>query len=227
MQRENDWVSAPKDYEELVRWYKPYLINFLGQQGIVEGEREDVFMSILEKAMIKDVLAQFDPTRTFDYGGKQHQANFKGFITSFFKSYIPGWLVRQTNRAKREALICDAPLNSGNAEAGYGGDTWVSLNGPVESDFVEDVIAEAATNGFREYLRELPVKSTGDKLDMLAFFDYRLSQVQSNGKVSNRDVEVYFGRSHTCVNSWTWRLRQEFCNWSGMALPAKKPCPPR
>lgn len=224
MLRDNDWVSAPKDYEELVRWYKPYLINFLGQQGIVEDEREDVFMSILEKAMLKDVLAQFDPTLTFNYAGKTHQANFKGFITSFFKSYVPGWLVRQTNRARREALICDAPvgtdLNNGTA-------AWVELHGPIEEDFVEDVIADDVAESFRQHLRDLPAKSSGDKLDMLQFFDYRLAQVRKDGRVSNRDVEVHFGRSHTCVNSWTWRLRQEFCQWSGMKLPAKKPCPPR
>ncbi len=223
-----DWVSAPADYEELVRRYKTYLINFLRQQGIVEGDREDVFMSILEKAITRDILAQFNPDLTFQHGGTTHRANFKGFITSFFKSYVPGWLVRQNNRLRREPLLCDGAA-SGAADEGDQS-RWIDWHGPVDHDEnLGGVEADDLARRFRQHLAGLPPRKGGssDQLDMLAFFDFRLNEVERTGRVANKDVEQHFGKSHTCVNSWTWRLRQEYCDWAGIPLPAKKSCPPR
>lgn len=228
MRRDNDWVSAPADYEQLVRWYKTYLMNFLGQHGIRDDEREDVFQSILEVALKKGILEQFNPDAVFVYQGKEHKANFKGFITSFFKSYLPGWLDRQTKRQRREALICDTPVSvgadSGNPSTGA---PWVELYGPSSPDASEQVIGEDVAATFRRYLENLPTRHAGDQLDMVAFLDYRLGQVERDGKVSNREVEAHFGRSHTCVNGWTWRLRAAFSDWSGTPLPAKKGSAPR
>lgn len=213
-----DYVSAPASYEELYRMYYNYVVSLVRRMGIDEDRKEDVASSILLRFYERDFLAKFDPSLVFSYNGEKRPARFKSFLSKFVIIYVRSHREKQINRARRELLICDSPIDDSSWLDFFGG----RVQGP-EDDVIEMLSEQELVADLRRHLTTIPRRSVHDMCDLPAVFDVLVEQIREYGRYDVAQLKVHFGVSATSMHSWLWWLRANLAEYLRRPLPAKRP----
>lgn len=201
MPRTKEFV--PANYSELFSHYYEYVQKLVVASGIEFQSAEDVTMAILTTFMEKDVLSDFDPERVH-HGRK---AVFMTFLSGFVRIYVRHYRDKQAKLVVREGRSTDVRISQ--FEGDVGGDTWIDVFGPiVETDY--DAVYDASfLSGIRSHLATASAGRKDSKLDLVAFFDALMTQMDMDGEVSTTALMAHFGVTRTTIHNWMDRLRTE------------------
>lgn len=220
-----DYMSAPQDYAELFHTYYPYVVNLVNKFGITEDNKEDVASEILTRFMERGFLEKFDPSLTFFYNGEQRPARFKTFLSRFVLTYVQGHYDKQKRIAKRETQLCDVMFRE---SWGHGAEAlrWVDLYGDSHEGHEEAVLdavrEEDLARGLRNYLADIPHRSTGDRCDLVALFDAVRTQCLDKGCYDITALKEQFSVSSTAMHTWIWWLKENIAEALGLPVPPKR-----
>lgn len=228
-----DYVSAPKDYDDLFRTYYEYVVNLCGQFGIDENNREDAASEILTRFMERESLEKFDPELTFDYRGELRPARFKSYLSRAVDMYSRGIRDKQQKLARRERQICDTTPVAESLRSSFtylstaNQASWAEVFGvPVQdhADGVHDVIDwETEAHAIKRMLRTVPRRNSHDRCDLPELFDAVCAQVLAYGEYDIAILKDKFGVSTTAMHSWMWWLKENIAHFYGREVPPKRP----
>lgn len=214
--------SAPKDYADFFRRHYAYVVRIVERAGIEPDSAEDVASEIMIKLMEKDILADFQPGLTFLYEREIRQANFRSFFTSYVNKAVRGYKDKQRKLMDNEWMLIDSPARTED------GNLWLDNHRQERS--AEEVVL--STEGLRllleemrSYLSGIEKTSRSDQLDMVAFLDAAVKQLDENPEAKKLDLSAlreHFGCSSTAINTWMWRVRKALAVMLGRRVPQKR-----
>ncbi len=217
-----DYVSAPKDYDELFRIYYPYVVALVKKNGISDRNKEDVAAEILTRLYERNFLALFNPDMTFTHGARTHKARFKTFLSYSVIGYCMSARDKETRLNNRENLLMDSPTSYFDIDS-----TWAEWWGVEATDSHEDEILDMVEGNelvadIRAYLATIPRRNPSDRCDLVALFDAVVRQIASTGKISVKELKTMFDIKGTGINSWMWWLKGNLSQYLGVPLPPRR-----
>jgi len=221
-----DYVSAPKDYDQLHRIYYDYVVALCKRAGIEENRSEDVASDILFRFFERDFLHKFNPDLVFQYRGQDRPARFKSFLTQFVLTYVRGHRDRLMRQTTREVLICDRRIGEENGGADW--ISWVDVYGPTvegpEDGYIDTVMEAALVARLRAHIETVPRRSPQDTCNLVALFDAVIAQIRINGQWNIVELgRLFGGASTTSLYGWLWWLRANLADAMGRPVPDKRP----
>jgi DNA-directed RNA polymerase specialized sigma24 family protein len=218
-----DYVSAPKDYDQLHRMYYDYAVALCKRSGIEESRAEDVASDILLRFFERDFLNKFDPSLVFYYRGQERPARFKSFLTQFVLTYVRGHRDRLQRQTTREVLICDRPIGQSVDLL-----SWVEVYGPTvdgpEEAYADTAVEAALVARLRAHIETVPRRSPQDTCNLVALFDTVIAQIRTSGHWNITELgRLFGGASTTTLYGWMWWLRANLADALGRPVPAKRP----
>ena len=198
---------VPVSFEDMFSYYYEFVVKLVGHFGIDRQNSEDVAMTILTKFFEKDVLSDFNPEFTTQYGGVTRKAVFRTFLSGFVRTYVRHYKDRQVIHKRREGFSVDTPMfnYSDTGEAV----TWMDYLGPRYYEEHEDLEEADLVRAIRERLALTKPRNAQDQCNMTEFFERVLQQVYETDHVDTAVLAEEFGVSKTSIQNWLKRLRSE------------------
>jgi hypothetical protein len=224
-----DHAHAPRDYDELYRQYRAYMLNLVRmyRKNMPENMVEDVVSDIVTSMMARDLLGKFDPTAEFEFEGEMRPARFKTYLSKTVLTYLKGHRDKYGRRRKHEYISLDTPIpNSGGVPVGATAN-WAGFQAEMHISPEDEVLTELADResraDCRAYLATVPRRSPSDRCDLAALFDAVCEQIDTRGEWDIPILKDRFGVSPTAMHGWLWFMREELASYLGIPLPAKRP----
>ncbi len=217
-----DYASAPADYAEFVRIYRPIIVQLVRACGIEPDSVEDVAHDIMISLMKRDVIAEYDPNYVTVRKGVEYATTFKKFIADNVRTYCMGKRERQTQRRRREPVIIDAPSAPDDSTSWL--DSHFLMDGHEES-VCEQLAEKDTVSLWRSYLETVPRRRDDDGLDLVELFDAIVAQIRTQsgrrGRIDYNELGAGFNVSGTAIRTWVRLLKYH------LAVIADRPMRPR
>lgn len=198
---------VPTSFEDMFDHYYDFVVKLVSTFGIDYQNAEDVAMTILTKFFEKDVLSDFNPEFTTEYGGVTRKAVFRTFLSGFVRTYVRHYADRQRLHKAREGFSVDTPMfifvETGEPM------TWMDYVGPRYHETFEDLHEADLVRSIRARLNLVKPNNAQDQCDMPEFFEKILQQISELGRIDTALLAEEFQVSKTSIQNWLKRMRSE------------------
>lgn len=193
-------TAVPTSPDELVSWYRDYVVGLVQRCGIPAQDAEDVANDILLRELEVNILGMYNPEHESEHQGIKRKVTFKAFLSARVALRCRGKRDAINRRTAREPLLCDSSAEDGAR--------WIDIFGGADWDDYSALTEQEFLGRMRAHLARVPRRSEQDSCDLVALFDELVREVREEGEVTTASVRERFSVSDTTACAWIARLRQ-------------------